>query len=179
MSYDEPVTVVLTRHVPVGREQAMRELLDRAARAASTFPGHLGVTVLRDGRRGALTVVFRFATLDRLRAWETSSIRAKLASEADELGGTAEQVALTGLEAFFRSGSAPPPRWKMALLTWAVVFPSVQVLAAAFAPLPVPAVAKGMALSVVLVALMTWVLMPLVTRWLSTWLAVRVEEKAR
>jgi antibiotic biosynthesis monooxygenase (ABM) superfamily enzyme len=70
------------------------------------------------------------------------------------------------------SPTAEPPRWKLALLQWAAVYPIITVmlvaLGAALAPYPVPL--RTLVLSGLLVPLMSFVVMPRVTRWARAWL---------
>jgi hypothetical protein len=83
---------------------------------------------------------------------------------------------LVGLESWFtlptRSGVAPPPRYKMAILTWATIFPLITVIVVVSAPLlgSLPVVVRLAATTAVTVSLMTWVVMPRVTRLLHRWL---------
>jgi antibiotic biosynthesis monooxygenase (ABM) superfamily enzyme len=83
---------------------------------------------------------------------------------------------LTGLETWFtlpgRSGTPPPPPYKMALLTWATIFPLITVVVIVLEPL-----LEGLALvprlaltTAVTVPIMTWLAMPRVTRLLHRWL---------
>lgn len=167
----DAVTVVLTRRVPRERHDAMRALLARASAVASTFPGHQGATV-RGPDGDVFAVVFRFTDAGTLHAWETSPERHAIMAQADALGGPAEEVALTGLEAFFRPAGAAgmPPRWKMALLTWAVAFPTAQSLAAVARRAPLSTPARGALVTGGMVLLLTYVLMPAATRATARWL---------
>ena len=83
---------------------------------------------------------------------------------------------VTGLETWFtlpaRPGARPPPPYKMALLTWITIFPLITGVVVVLGPL-----LEGMALvprlavtTAVTVPLMTWVVMPRVTRALRSWL---------
>lgn len=79
---------------------------------------------------------------------------------------------LHGLEAWFRSPQNPPPRWKMALTTVLGVYPTSLLLTETVGrwvhAWPVPLRVAVVAL--LMVALLTWVVMPLVTRLLHPWL---------
>lgn len=59
-----------------------------------------------------------------------------------------------------------PPRWKVAVLTWVGIYPLITTLLWVLGPvlggLPLPAVT--LALTIVLVSLMTFVVMPALTR---------------
>ena len=66
----------------------------------------------------------------------------------------------------------PPPRWKMAIVTWLGVYPLITLLLLALGPLilglPIPVVT--LILSVTLVSLLTFVVMPLLMRAFGPWL---------
>jgi antibiotic biosynthesis monooxygenase (ABM) superfamily enzyme len=67
----------------------------------------------------------------------------------------------------------PPPRWKMAIITWIAIYPIITGLLLALGPiilghLPIPVVT--LILSVTLVLLMTFIVMPLLTRVFRPWL---------
>ena len=80
-----------------------------------------------------------------------------------------------GLEAWFRSGapwSAKPPKWKMAVATFLGVFPVAMILNLTLGPAirSWPFVLSNAVFNACVVALLTWVVMPLVTRALHGWL---------
>lgn len=89
--------------------------------------------------------------------------------------GEAEHHELHGLEAWFRTEQNPPRRWKMAVATLAGVYPTSLLLGATVAPSvhSLPLLLRGLVFTSVMVALLTWVVMPLVTRLLHPWLHPR------
>ena len=83
---------------------------------------------------------------------------------------------MTGLETWFtlpgQPGAAPPPPRTTALLTWITIFPLITAIVAISGPaledLPL---AERLGITTALtVPLMTWVVMPRVTRLLHRWL---------
>jgi antibiotic biosynthesis monooxygenase (ABM) superfamily enzyme len=66
----------------------------------------------------------------------------------------------------------PPPRWKLAIITWIAIYPIITALLLILGPfilrLPIPIVT--LILSVTLVVLMTFVVMPALTRVFRPWL---------
>ena len=108
MSTDEPVTVVVTRSIKPGLEQAAESWAARAIEVASRWPGHLGGFVIRQAP-GRFSLVFRFASLDRLMAWESSGERAALLEEVAPLTAGITAQRLSGLEPFFALPGAPIP----------------------------------------------------------------------
>jgi uncharacterized protein len=83
---------------------------------------------------------------------------------------------VTGLESWFtlpsQPGAPPPPPYKMALLTWITIFPLITGIVVAAGPLveDLPVVLRLGITTAVAVPLMTWVVMPRVTRLLRGWL---------
>jgi uncharacterized protein len=90
--------------------------------------------------------------------------------------GPLQRQVLTGLESWFtlptQPGSPPPPPYKMALVTWVTIFPLITLVVVATAPLvgSLPLVARLAVTTAVTVPLMTWVVMPRMTRLLHRWL---------
>lgn len=175
------VSVVVARTVKPGREADYEAWLVRAIAAAREYPGHLGADVLRPAAGGRLYLLtFRFDSQAHLDAWESSSIRASLVSSVAALCEADVDIRHhTGLETWFTlpgaQPAAPPPRWKMALVTWAVAFPLVQGLTTLLGPVlrELPALLRGALVAALMVTSMTWVLMPRVTKALARWLYPR------
>ncbi len=67
---------------------------------------------------------------------------------------------------------ASPPRWKVAISTWLVIYPTITALLLFVGPFlePLPIALRSLVLTAVLVPLMTFALVPLITRALRTWL---------
>jgi antibiotic biosynthesis monooxygenase (ABM) superfamily enzyme len=88
--------------------------------------------------------------------------------------GSYSRRELHGLEAFFweEQPSGPPPRWKMAVLTWLGVWPTVYFVSAGLAaPLQgLPRWAATGVVTLVVVLILAWGVMPTLTRWFRPWL---------
>jgi len=171
----EPVTVVVSRTVKPGLEARYEAWLSRAIAAARSFEGHLGADVLRAGGR-RYVLLFRFASIEQLAAWESSSVRRDLVAEAAPLTDEAEVARATGLEAWFtlpgEKTITPPPRWKMAFVSWLVAFPLIQVLQATLGLwlAPLPALLRGALVGAAMIVTMTYAAMPFATRALARFL---------
>ena len=87
-------TVVITHRVREGRHADYERWLARIAPLCAAAPGHLDWQIVRPipGLSETYTVVIRFDTEERLRAWITSPIRAELI--ADVVTGAAPALAL-------------------------------------------------------------------------------------
>jgi uncharacterized protein len=174
-----PVTTTVTRRVKPGHEAFYEQFLEGIVAAARGFPGYLGVEVFRprSASAGEYRTVYRFDTPEHLRAWLDSEVHTAWLERAEpHVIGPMHTSFVTGLESWFtlpaQPGTAPPPPYKMALVTWITIFPLITAIVAVTGP-----VLKGLPLAVRLgittaltVPLMTWVAMPRVTRLLRRWL---------
>ena len=161
-----------------GREQEFEEWTSGILSAANEFPGYLGSEVLRpsDPEDREYKIVFRFDHASNLRAWENSEERRSWLRKSRPLLHEEEKVhVLTGLETWFtlpsKAGEPPPPRYKMAVVTWLAVFPVVSVIFSLFGQWLnlLPTLLRTLIFTAVMVTLMTYV-MPRMTRLFSFWL---------
>jgi uncharacterized protein len=173
------VTTTVTRRVLPGHEAMYEAFLEGIIGAARQFPGHLGVEVFRpaSAASGEYRTVYRFDSPEHLQAWLDSDVHAAWLERAEpHVIGPMRTEFLTGLETWFTlpgsPATPPPPPYKMALLTWLTIFPLITVVVLLLGP-----DIKGLALvprlgvtTAVTVPLMTWVVMPRVTRLLRGWL---------
>lgn len=174
----EPVTVVVRRHVRAGSERTYENWLDRLTSEASKMPGYLGTQFQKPSMAGAPYVsIFRFDTLENLEAFERSEIRAQfLADIAPHVASDAIWDKTTGLEVWFEAPSgtvvAQPSLHRMALVLIAVVFLLVLLLNIVLNPLigEWPLAARLLTTVILQVGLMTYVIMPRVTRLLARWI---------
>ena len=174
-----PVTATVTRRVKPGHEPDYEEFLAGINGAAKAFPGYLGEEVFRPvgGAGGEYRIIYRFNSPAHLRAWLDSGERAAWLARAEpHVAGPMRTEFLTGLESWFtlptQPGGPPPPPYKMAILTWATIFPLITLVVVASAPLigGLPLVPRLAVTTLVTVSLMTWVVMPRVTWLLRRWL---------
>ena len=174
-----PVTTVVTRQVKPGHEQFYELFLEGIIATATRFPGHLGVEVFRpeSASAGEYRVVYRFDTAEHLHAWLDSAEHAAWLERAEpHVTGPIRRQYLTGLETWFtdpaRPGTPPPPPYKMALVTWITIFPLITLVVVILNPplSGLPLVLRLAITTAVTVPLMTWVVMPRVTRLLRGWL---------
>jgi uncharacterized protein len=174
-----PVTTTVTRRIKPGHEAAYEGFLAGISGAARAFPGYLGVEVFRPAgaQGGEYRTVYRFDSVAHLRTWQNSAEHAVWLARAEpHVAGPMRTQVLTGLEGWFtlpsQPGVPPPPPYKMAILTWAAIFPLITLVVVASAPLlgHLPLVVRLAVTTGVTVPLMTWVVMPRVTRLLHRWL---------
>lgn len=179
----EPVTVVVTRRVKPDRRRDYEHWLRRFVADAATLPGHLGTQVTpppEDAADPEYVSVFRFDSVEHLREFERSDLRGRYLDEvADMVRADAVWDTQTGLEFWF----APPPgtvvaqpsRFRMALLLIVLVYTLVLgiggLAAAVFAG--IPSQLRLFLVVAIEVLLLTYVIMPPLTRALARWLYPR------
>jgi antibiotic biosynthesis monooxygenase (ABM) superfamily enzyme len=173
------VTAVITHRVRSGREGGYETWIKGISAAAREFPGHLGVSILRPqpGAASDYVIVLQFTTCDHLTNWLSSDTRKDWIDQVQPLIQEQESIQiLTGLEAWFelpkQPGHSPPKRYKQAMLVWV----GVMLISLVVHPLLAPVMQYlpwllRMAVSVAItVGLLTYVIMPRLTRWFKNWL---------
>ncbi|MBT8492483.1 MAG: antibiotic biosynthesis monooxygenase, partial [Deltaproteobacteria bacterium] len=136
--------------------------------ACLAFPGYLGTEVIRPvGGSHDFVVIFRYDTYEHLESWMSSAVRAEWIARTSEFSEEPPRVDFHSLEFWFspeRHQGRAPARYKMALVTFAVIWPLVH-----FVPRLVSDRLGGASLvsevtSVgIIVLLMTYVVMPTAT----------------
>jgi len=171
-----PIHIAITRRVRPGREAEFQAALREFFQSSFAHGGVWGASMLTpppgsDSREFGILRTFAdeqerdtFYGSAMFKAWDE---RARKLTEGEPV-----YRQLHGLEAWFRSPSGPPPRWKMALATFLGVFPTAAILNLTLgrAIQPWPFLLGSVAFNASMVALLTWIVMPLVTRALHSWL---------
>ena len=169
------VSEVITRDIVPGRERDFEEWAHRIVSAAARY-GAIDTIITPDAAMPTRRVfVQHFPNEEASRAWAESEERNRLVQEAQEFS-TPDLQRATGLETWFvlpgEGAIVPPPRWKMLVVTLMGSYPLV-VLYSAFV-LPslegLPLLVRAAVLPIVLLSLMTYVIMPRLSRLLGGWL---------
>ena len=175
---DTPVTIIVKRRPKPGMEKEFEEVMTGTTRDAMTFAGHLGVNIIRPTAPGDYyRIVFKFDSMRNYIAWESSGVREQwLQRYAEVTLGDDEQEILSGLETWFTlpGGEAvvPPPKHKMAMIIWISIFPLSIIINYLLRPVlrDLHIVIQIGIVSLVLVVLMTWLVMPVMSKLFHHWL---------
>ena len=177
---DAPATtVVLSRRIKAGQEEAFRVWVEGFHAVMAAHPGHRSGQVVPPvpGAQPEWVFVYTFDTPQNLRAWLDSEDRRTWLAQAEPLvesQGPAQII--SGLEQLFGllppSVAPPPPVWKVAVSVMAGLFPLTLFNMTFLAPRTQgwPLVPRAFFVATLMVSLMTWVVMPGVTRLLKPWL---------
>jgi len=174
----EGVTVVVNRRIKPGCEAEYEKAMRTFVQFALGFPGHRGINILRPSAGGRdYIVVDKFSDETARGNFKASAEYRNWMNRLGELTeGDPRMEELTGLEGWFTlpedAGLAKPPKYKMAIATFLGVFPVVMMLSLTIGPFvrSWPFVINNALFNACVVALLTWVIMPLITRALRHWL---------
>jgi uncharacterized protein len=176
----EPAALVVCHEVQVGAGPQYEEWLRSVRAQCRGFAGHLGAEVIRPAAGSCTyTVVVRFDSIDHLDAWLASPER-KAAIDAIQplLSGGDQRTIQAGFDHWFTPTAAlpAPRRYKQYMVMVSAVFPLTVFIPLVFGWAlralglePAPLLMKLLT-AMVMVALMVWVVFPVITARLSRWL---------
>lgn len=174
---NKPIHVAIVRRVRPGNEADFQQALREFIQVSFTHEGVIGAgMIVPPSGPGARDygILRTFASQQERDSFYESALyqewneRCKAMTE-----GEPEYRQLTGLEAWFRNPqSEQPPVWKMAVATYLGVLPVVMFLALTLGRLirSWNFVANNIVFNAFVVALLTWVVMPAITKVLDRWL---------
>ncbi|MFF7311821.1 antibiotic biosynthesis monooxygenase [Streptomyces sp. NPDC008137] len=176
----EPVTTVLTWQVRPGHEREFEKWTRGISRCARQFPGNEGVSWLEpeDGHR--FHAVLRWSDQHRLAAWLESGERARWHRKIEDIATevTSERQSTTGMETWFSLPGTTvqaPPRWKMVLTTFLGAYPFTLLITWLVTPQTTgwPLPLRAAVFPLVLLPVLTYLVMPRLSRLLRLWLYPR------
>lgn len=183
---DVPVTVSFTRRAAPEHATEMTAWIRAGLTMAEGFPGFLGGGWVRPrGGSDEWHMLCRFSAPATLAVWEDSAERRWWLGSAQGIAQDTRVERRTGIEGWFdqpisvesTTPAAPttPPRWKQATTIWLVFFPLNLLATVALGPVigDWPVVLRVLATTLVLTPIMTYLLLPRVTRLLGWWLQGR------
>lgn len=172
-----PAVVAIAHRVKPGYEAEFEAAVRGVTLAASTFPGYLGSDVLYPKtRRGEWQLIMRFDTPTHLQEWESSPVCQGWIARAEALAELPKVWRINGLEAWFSlpeaPNMAPPPKWKTAIVSAIGLYPVISTLPPLLQPITsgLPGWLATLVSISIMMPLMTWVIMPQVTRLFKGWL---------
>lgn len=184
----DPLTVVVSRRVKKGNQQEFEALSSKMTERASRFPGYLGTAMFRPASEDdpEYRIVFKFHDRESLAAWEASNERAELLEQIESLlVQPSEREVTSGIVTWFtlpgQNPVTPPPKWKMTLVSWLALYPAVTLVFVMFGDwlAQIPLFVRTLLVTAVVMLLMSYVLMPRMTRWFAFWLFPKKGDSSR
>jgi antibiotic biosynthesis monooxygenase (ABM) superfamily enzyme len=182
MDIDQNATVVISHRVKEGCQDSYEKWLNEIVPVSKTYPGHLGVMVVRPvpSATTTFTVIIRFDTRDHLLAWMGSEDRKRLIERVKPcLADDDKFFVRSGLDFWFTPEGAKaklPTRWKQFLVTWSAIYPLVLLAFPAVESvlhqlaIPDNRYFRTLIVTSVVVLLMVYVVMPRYTKLVHRWL---------
>jgi antibiotic biosynthesis monooxygenase (ABM) superfamily enzyme len=175
------VTVAITRRADPARVAEMAAWVRAGASLAEDFPGFLGTGWVRpEPGSSEWHMLYRFADAGALRDWEESPQRQWWLSSAEGFVEHTRVERRTGIEGWFdpprelpvKQEDKAPPRWKQAVTIWLGFFPVSLLAGWLLAPhlVTLNLVLRTAISTLVLTPIMTYLVLPRVTRALQPWL---------
>ena len=175
---EPPVAMVFTHRVPTDRVEDYLNWRRKTIAAQAHHPGYLATEFFQPhGSQEEWVDIVRYASIRDLTEWMDSPERQVLLKELEPIVESMHAHRVTGLEGWFsvncESGGSVrvPPSRKQALTVLFALYPTVMVLTF-LNPLE-----RGLSLAVQMlignilsVALLTWLVMPWVSRFFAFWL---------
>jgi antibiotic biosynthesis monooxygenase (ABM) superfamily enzyme len=173
---NEPIHIAITRRIKPGCEDEFQKLLQEFFKTSFAHIGVHGASMLvppPGSSSPEFGILRTFANAQERDAFYASPMFKTWEDQIKPLTeGDPVHRELTGLEAWFRSPQNPPPRWKMAVATYLGVVPVIMGLSLTIGPVVRSwnFILNNLVFNACVVALLTWVVMPLITRILHRWL---------
>lgn len=185
---DSPLHVAITRTVKPGCEAAFEQAILSFFAEAQGSNATLGAQLLRplpgSGSR-SFGILRSFASEQDRDAFYASDRFMQWQEAVDPLVEEGySRRDLHGLEAFFANPGLihRPPRWKMAMITWLGVWPAVFVVTSLIGQRLLTGwpfwLAAGLE-TMIVVAILTWAVMPPLTRLFHPWLVKPTPDRPR
>ena len=175
----DPIQIAIIRTVKIGREKKFEQALHEFVQQTLALSGQMGVHIIRpapgSGSR-QYGIIRKFADRNAVATFRTSSEYQKWNQAVMDLTeGNSQVEELCGLESWFTLPGQPLqplPQWKMAMVTYIAVDVVTTVLFWVIGPAIQnwPFLLRNSVFNVVVVACLTWLAMPLLTRILQGWL---------
>lgn len=187
------MTVSITRETHPANLDAALEWVNEGLEMARHFNGSLGGGMLRDtDDTNVVQAVYRFRDKESLERWEQSEARQRWLANGDALIIGAHTQRRTGIEGWFDGSElrqtldtktglvntvgvrSAPVRWKQSVAIWLGMFPLNLLFAFALAEMAwlqsIPQPFRSALIVTATVPIMTYAMMPMITRVLRPWL---------
>jgi antibiotic biosynthesis monooxygenase (ABM) superfamily enzyme len=184
---NRPVHVAITRTVKSGCETSFEKAVLKFFAQSQKEEPPLGAQLLRPlpGTQSRTHGILRSfdSEQDRETFCESEHFQRWLKEVAPLVEGDYSRRDLNGLEAFFDEPTRiqEPPLWKMAVVTWLGVWPTVFTVSSLGGRWLLSGWPFWLAVGIetlAVVAILTWGVMPVLNRWLKPWLMTHLGAQA-
>ncbi|MDJ0621773.1 MAG: hypothetical protein QNJ17_02340 [Desulfocapsaceae bacterium] len=174
---EENIHVAITRTVKAGFEEPFEQAIQDFFAKTMGLQGSLGVQLIRPvpgSGNNSYGILRSFKSEKDRQAFYASAAFMEWEKVVEPMvEGEYTRKDLHGLEAFFSDPNTirHPPKWKMAFVTWLGVWPTVFAVTQLLSPhLSLPVLAATGVDTFVVVVILSWAVMPLLTKIMRPWL---------
>jgi uncharacterized protein len=176
----DPATMVATRVVPVDATDDFRRWAEAMERSLLAVEGGQG-TVRLEQAGGIVHLVHRFADQAALDRWTASADYRRLLADGERFAVERRQHASGPAVTFSIPAESAASKPKTFILTWVTVFPLLLLVSTAIRAIAggLPQPVQLVITSLIMVATLTWVILPRVQRRLRPWTLADADGQAR
>ena len=177
---DDYVTSIISVVVKPEFMHKHEQWIDRINDLTRQAPGFFSADIIKpkDHTQPEYVAVLKFDTYENLKNWQASEQRQRLYEEAREhIVHISDDQKGLGMEMWFsrpdnQAYFPKPAYYKQVLVALGVVYPLSTLLGMTLRPLlePLPAPLQTFIIIAIMSCLMTWPVLPYVTRWMHGWL---------
>jgi antibiotic biosynthesis monooxygenase (ABM) superfamily enzyme len=176
-NHSNEVTIVVSRKIKHGYEKEYDDWLRRYLEIEIKAPGYLGTTIIIPGGTNSAVryIIHRYTDKASVREWEDSQQSLKLLEEANNYSIRHYESA-TGMETWFALQDlktiVAPPKWKMAIVVFIGAYCISSLSRYILNPYlgQWPLLSSSIIFTGILVAGLTYLVMPVLSRLLRRWL---------
>jgi antibiotic biosynthesis monooxygenase (ABM) superfamily enzyme len=175
---NQSITTVVRHFIKADKENEFKKWTKGINEKAQQFDGFEGLQLISPPAKNLeYIILFKFTSVSALKQWMDSKERKqeisklKAFSEKEMVIGQVEGIDFW-FETAIKKTTGAPPKWKMATLTWVAVFPGVVFLSLFYHWLfpDFNSIITTFLVTLTLVPLLTWLLMPNLVKLFKTWL---------
>lgn len=177
---DEPTALIIEHTVKKGNEDRYEKWLAEILEATKKKSGYIGREIFPpNGSNKPYISIVRFQKHNDLQNWVDSAERKEFIGKVQEILANGDKTSIkAGIDVWFTPDNAPnkPPAYKQFLITLAAIYPLTLIIPLLVSPFSesIPVLKNpylgGFVITVIIVGLMTYLIMPNVTHWLHSWL---------
>lgn len=173
------ITVVVSRRVKEGKEEEFESLSLQLTEYASSFEGYLGSVSFKPSSSDdpEYRIIYKFNNQDNLDIWLNSKERLKILEQIEDLLQEESKISTSlGIVSWLSLPGKPkvkaPKKYKITLVSWLALYPTVTLIFLLFGDIlsEMPLLARTFIVTAIVMPVMSYVLMPRVTKWFSFWL---------
>jgi hypothetical protein len=180
VNVDESTALIIEHTVKKGYERRYEKWLAEILEAIRIMPGYIGREIFPPtSNNKPYIIIVRFQTDKNLQAWLDSPERIAFIRQMQDALTDGDRTSVkAGIDVWFMpdDSATKPLAYKQFLLTLAAIYPVTLIVPRLLAPIfeAVPLFknpfVSGLIGNVIVVGLMTYLIMPHLTRWLHNWL---------